>query len=119
WRENPGALIWTGAALFGGMTLMFAALQLARGQERTNPNLRRLLYGYNAVLGSLLLIAVLALLNILAYTRVGPFKFFKETFDWTSGGMYTLGESTRNTLADLKQPVTAYVIMFQGDRATD
>src|SRR5438445_12469218 len=37
-------------AIVGGLGIMFASLQLGRSQERTNPGLRVLLYGYNAVL---------------------------------------------------------------------
>ena len=45
-------------ALFGGLALMFVSLLPARAVERTDPALRRLLYGYNAVLSGLLMLAI-------------------------------------------------------------
>jgi hypothetical protein len=118
WRANPSALTWTGLSLFGGLILMFGSLLLARGFERTSPNLRRLLYGYNAVLGAILLVAVLGLINVLPYTRVGPFKGLMRTYDWTAGGIYSLSDKSRNLVAELKQPVTVYVLLSGDDRAT-
>jgi hypothetical protein len=91
---------------------MFAGLQLARVFERTQPNLRRLLYGYNAVLGGLLLCAILGLLNVLPYSEVKPFSYLNHVFDWTSSRMYTLSDQDRNFLAnDLKEPVEVIVLM--------
>ena len=61
---------------------MFASLQLGKGLERQNQNIRRLIYGYNAVMTGLLLLAVLTLVNVLAYAE--PFtRFFGRPFDWT------------------------------------
>src|SRR5262249_3747288 len=31
WRASPAGLVWSGLALFGGLGLMFASLQLGRG----------------------------------------------------------------------------------------
>jgi hypothetical protein len=117
WRQNPAALAVTGLAMFGGLVLMFVSLQLARGAERSSLTMRRLLYGYNAVLTTLLLAAILGLVNLLAYSRVGPFAFFQKTFDWTTTGLYTLSDSTRSVLASLRQPVKVYAIIRQEDRA--
>ncbi len=119
WRKNPWALIRCGAALFGGLILMFIGLQLARTFERTQPNLRRLLYGYNAVLGSLLLISVLGLLNVLAYVHLKPFSYLNQTFDWTSSGLYTLSDQDRAFLAnELREPAEVVVIMPANDPMT-
>ena len=60
--------------------------------------MRRLLYGYNAVLTTLLLGAILGLLNLLAYSHVGPFAYLERPLDWTSGGLYTLSDRTRAVL---------------------
>jgi hypothetical protein len=116
WRENPWALARCGAAVFGGLLLMFAGLQLARSFERTRTNLRRLLYGYNAVLGSLLLLFVLGLLNVLAYVQLKPFSYLSRVYDWTSSGLYTLSDQNRNFLAnELKEPVEVIVLLERGD----
>ncbi len=114
WRANPRALAWTGAAVFGGLILMFASLQLARGVERTSGAMRRMLYGFNAVLGTLLLLAILGLVNVLAYVSVAPFSYAKENFDWTASGIYSLSPATRSMLTDLKQPVKVYVLLPRG-----
>jgi hypothetical protein len=111
WRAEPAALVWTGLAVFGGLALMFASLQLARGVERSSGPLRRMLYGFNAVLGTLLLIAVLGLINVLAYVSVPPFSYARQAFDATGAGIYSLSPAMKNLLADLKQPVKVYVLM--------
>jgi hypothetical protein len=117
WRANPWALGLTGLALFGGLVLMFVSLQLARGAERSSQTMRRLLYGYNAVLTTLLVAAILGVLNLLAYSRVGPFAFFSKSFDWTTTGIYTLSDQTKALLGGLRQPVRVYAILRQDDRA--
>jgi hypothetical protein len=114
WRAEPRALVWTGLAVFGGLILMFASLQLARGVERTSGPMRRMLYGFNAVLGTLLLVAILGLVNVLAYVSVAPFSYAKENFDWTASGIYSLSPATKNLLADLKQPTKVYVLLPRG-----
>lgn len=113
WRENWGALAWPGLALLGGLTLMFLSVQLVRGMERRNQSIRRLIYGYNVVFTSLLLLAVLALPNVLAYAE--PFtRFFGRPFDWTQSNINAISDLLRNMLADLRQPVKAYLLMPRG-----
>jgi hypothetical protein len=109
-RKAPEAVAWPGALIFGGLTLLFLSLQLARGTERTSGLLRRLLYGYNAVLGCLFLFAILLLVNLLSYLPVGPFKVFARSYDWTASGMHTLHPTLRNFVASLDQPVKIILI---------
>jgi hypothetical protein len=110
WREKPGALIWPALALIGGLAVMFASLQLGRGMERQHAAVRRTIYGFNAVLMSLLLFAVLALPNVLAYAE--PFtRFFGRPYDWTATDVNTISPVMRNMLAELKEPVKIYVIL--------
>src|SRR5262249_31514427 len=74
------------AALFAfvsGLALMFASLQLARSEERSNPTLRRMFYGYNAVLSGILLLIILIVLNVFVSLR------FPATVDFTAGSLYT------------------------------
>src|SRR5437762_2027264 len=52
-------------AMLGGLAIMFVSLLPARAVERSNMVLRRLLYGYNAVLTGLLLLAILMVVNVL------------------------------------------------------
>jgi hypothetical protein len=114
WRENPWALILPASALLGGLVLMFISLQLGRGLERSSVGLRRLIYGYNAVLTSLLLLAILALPNILAYAS--PFaQRFGRTFDFTASGFHELAPATRNLVVSIKEPTTVYLLLSSDD----
>jgi hypothetical protein len=115
WREHPTVLLWTGLALFGGLVLMFLGLTLARAFERTQAGLRRLLYGYNAVFSSLLLAAVLGLINILPYSDVYPFSLANKAYDWTSKRIYTLDSGTVEALKAVKQPVKVFMLLRGND----
>jgi hypothetical protein len=90
---------------------MFASLQLARGVERESGIMRRLLYGYNTVLTCVLLLAVLVLVNVLAYVQLKPFNLFSRPFDWTSSGLYEISPATRGMLENLKEPVKVHVLL--------
>jgi hypothetical protein len=116
WRANPWPLTWTALAVLGGLALMFASLQLARDVERTSGTLRRILYGFNAVLGTLLLLAILGLVNVLAYVSVAPFSYAKEPWDTTAAGLYTLSPASKNLLAGLKKPVKVYAVLPSANR---
>ncbi|HTU88930.1 MAG TPA: Gldg family protein [Gemmataceae bacterium] len=118
WRERDNALAVTRlvAALLGGLILMFLGLTQARTFERTSPNLRRLLYGYNAILTTLLLLLIAGLINLLPYSGVQPFSYANEAVDWTRTGIHTLNPATKNVLAELKQPVKVYVLGSTSDR---
>src|SRR5262249_8634669 len=76
----------------------------------------RLMYGYNAILTSLLLILIVGLINLLPYSGVQPFSYANEAIDWTRAGIHTLHPATKNLLAELKQPVKVYVLGSSGNR---
>ena len=99
------------AAVFGGLALMFLSLQAVAGSVRENPLLRRLVYGYNAVLTSLLLLAILTLLNALAYTPWGPFKYLSQTYPWTESSIYGLSPKSENILKGLNKPVKIFALI--------
>ena len=119
WRKNPWPLIWVGLALLGGLLLMFLSLQLARGLERSHAVLRRLVYGYNAVVSSLLLFIILALVNVLSYVTLWPFDVMGQTIDWTKNRQFTLNEGFVKLLKDLDQPVQVYGIVMQSNIRLD
>jgi hypothetical protein len=118
WRQNTRTILLCGLPFFVGLLLMFGGLMLGRNFERTQAGLRRLLYGYNAILGGLLLFAVLALLNLLAYTHIAPFSALGSTLDWTSGHIYTLEEGSREIIAGLKEPTEIYIVLQRADPLT-
>src|SRR5262249_45007827 len=82
WQGPEGWRVWVCVLVeLAGLAIMFASLLLARTEERSKPLLRRLLYGFNAVLTGLLLLALLVVLNILAYI------YLPTASDWTSSGL--------------------------------
>src|SRR5204862_23953 len=84
--------------LQGLLALVFGSLSLARTDVRSNPSLRRLLFGYNDLFLGLLVLELLIVLNILIYALV-PYSF-----QWTeSGGIYAMSPATKNLLANLKK----------------
>src|SRR5579884_1549809 len=117
-RENAWAVTRLAAALLGGLILMFIGLTQARAYERTSPNLRRLLYGYNAILTTILLLLIVGLLNLLPYSGVQPFSYANEPMDWTRAGIHSLHPATKNVLTELKQPVRLYILGSTRDQVT-
>jgi hypothetical protein len=98
------------AAFFGGLAVMFLSLQLARTRERANATSRRLLYGYNAVLMGVLLLAVLLVANVMVYAAAGT-----KVMDFTSSQVYSLSSRAKNVLQGLKEPTQVFVVMSRGD----
>jgi hypothetical protein len=114
WEAWQGEERWHLWVLSGnylaGLLIMFFSLLLARVEQAENPALRRLLYGYNAVLTGLLLLVILVIVNILS-TRLLP-----PSSDWTEAGIFTLSSQSENVLKGIDQPVKVYVIIE--DRGT-
>src|SRR5436190_12015694 len=117
WRKEWYSIGITMLALFGGLALMFGSLQLARTDERSSPGLRRLLYGYNAVLTGLLVLAILVVLNVSTYVTQIPAwgAFFSKPSDWTASNIFTLSTESRNVLASVDKPVKVYVLLAKRD----
>jgi hypothetical protein len=110
WRGENRWHLWVLAATgIAGLAIMFFSLLLARGEENANRTLRVMLYGYNAVLTGLLLLAVLIVINVIAYAKMSP------TGDWTAEGMYTLDAKSQNVIQGLSQPLHVYVIEASRD----
>src|SRR5262249_13575439 len=115
WQGENGWQIWgIVAAIFGGLAVMLVSLQLIGTEARTNVFLRRLLYGYNAVLMGLLLLAILIIVNALAYTPWGPFKYVEKTYPWSEASIYSLSSKSENILESLNKPVKVYAILSNG-----
>jgi hypothetical protein len=87
-----------------GLAIMFSSLQLARTQERSYASLRRLLYGYNAVLTLLLIVVILAVTNVFLAVKA------KSPLDFTASANYTLSSQSINVLKALDKPVEIYQI---------
>jgi hypothetical protein len=102
-ESGPKEKAWHAYVVVGvlaaGLVIMFAAFQLARTEERANPFLRRLLYGYNAALTGVLLLAVLLVVNV--FLNI----WSKTPLDFTTGGSFTLSPQSQNILKSLDKPV--------------
>ncbi len=103
-KEAKWPVLAVAVFLLGG-TLAFFSAQPARAEERANPTIRRLVYASNLVLSALLLLVALTAVNVFVSMRV------PNALDTTEGGFYTyeLSEATKDYLAKLDRPVTAYV----------
>src|SRR5439155_17304991 len=88
-----------------GLAVMFISLQSARTEVRHSPGLRRLLYGYNTVLASVLLFLLLAVANVLAYTKL------PNLVDSTETGVYRLSDRSIQILRSLDKPTHIYLLM--------
>ena len=114
-REQRVPLSLSALAFLGGLVLMLFGLMQARAYERVRPGLRQLLYGYNAVLGGLLLFCILALVNILPYSPVWPLSAFGKQLDWSKGGKFSIEPSTLALLQSLNKPLKIYVLLTDRD----
>lgn len=126
WRDDVfgGMRVWQGDRAWHlwlcayvellGLALMFTSLLLARTDIRSSAVLRRALYGYNAVLTGLLLLATLVVANIVL------FAMFPLSFEWSkSRGAHTLSTSSKNVLANLREPTTIYVLIPKAALTTE
>ncbi len=109
WRGAEAWKIWLCIYLgLIGLLVMFGCFLFARTDIRTNPVLRRVLYGYNAVLNGLLLLLALVVLNIVVYVA------YPLTFNWTeSQGIYALSPKSVDILEKIKEPTTIHVLLDQ------
>jgi len=108
WVLIPVLMIVVGAGL------IFVAIQPARAEERNNSAIRRVVYGANFGLTVLLLVVAFVVANVLFSLKV-PNKL-----DTTATGFYSLSDNTKNLLARLAEPVTAFAILPEGqDRQTN
>jgi ABC-type uncharacterized transport system len=110
WQGDNAYRFWLCAyVLFAALVLMFVSFNLARADIRTHVALRRVMYGYDALVQGMLLIGIMAILNIVIYALV-PFSY-----DWTkSRGAYALADNNKNLIAGLKQETNIIVLVPQG-----
>jgi hypothetical protein len=109
WHDEGSWRIWLCAYLeLFGLALMFGSVLLAYTDIRSSAPLRRLLFGYNAVLNGLLTLAFLVVLNIVVFIT------YPLTFSWSQTlGLHTLSVKSKNLLDNLKDPVTIHVLVAE------
>lgn len=109
WSGDESWRFWTIAYLFlAGLALILGSLSLAFSQVRSSAGLRRTVFGYVNIFSAVLLVIFLIALNVLVYMK------FPFTFNWSqTRGLTALSPSTKNLLAGLDQPATAYVLLPQ------
>jgi hypothetical protein len=103
-REDAWRVLLALAVLLVGLFVMFWTLQLGRADERRNPTVRRLMYGYNVAFSGLLLLLILAVVNVLVGLKIA------WAVDATSTGEYSLSSMTANKLQGLDRPLRFFVI---------
>lgn len=91
--------------LIVGMGIAFASLLLARTDERSNVYLRRLLYGYNAVVQGLLAVLIIVVANVFVSMK------FSKPLDFTGATFYTLSPTSETLLGKLEKPVKVIVVL--------
>jgi hypothetical protein len=87
-----------------GAGITFASVIPARGEERNNTLIRRLVYGSNLALSVLLSIIGLIVLNLIISMKL-PAKL-----DTTESQFYSISDQTRDYIAGLKQDVKLYAL---------
>lgn len=104
WRELwPWYLV---LAVLGGLMVTFASLVSVKSEERRSPAIRRILYGFNALLVGFLLLAILVVGNALVIWY-GP----AGASDWTQSNIYSITAESKQLLKSLDKPVRAYVMI--------
>lgn len=93
------------AVMLAGLVIMFVSVQSARGDVRQSAVLRRLVYGYNAVLTGILLFLILAVANVLAYIRL------PAVLDSSESSFSKLSERSENILKAIDKPVHVTMVM--------
>jgi hypothetical protein len=118
WRENLGTVASCAGLLLVGLFVLVVGLTMGRQLAAAYANLRRAVAFYNAVTGTLLLVVVLILVNLMSYISFAPFKALGATYDWTSSHLYSLSDASKQVLAGLKEPVKIYAIGTRNDLLT-
>ena len=98
-------VLYAGAVFLGGLLLMFASIQLARSEERSNATLRRVLYGFNSVFMGLLLLLVLIVINVAVFMKV------PGTLVTNESAFTGLSDESKRFLHGLDRPVHVYQIL--------
>lgn len=110
-KEHAAEVILMLFTLVGGLVLGFVSVQLARTEERNDPTLRRVMYGYGTFVNALLLLLILAVVNVVLFYKL------PARLDTTKSHFYTLQPEAEKVIESLDQPVRAYLIMFDDDES--
>jgi hypothetical protein len=112
-REHAGQVLFAFVAMVAGLGVMFASLQVARSEERKSLFLRRLVYGYNAVLTGILVLLILVVVNVLVYLKL------PGVIDCTQSNIFSLSDRSARILEGLNKPAKVYLLMSTDDRIYD
>jgi hypothetical protein len=91
--------------ILSGVLVVFLSVIPARSEERDDALIRRLVYGSNFGLTTLLLLVVLIVVNVVIAREI------PNQLDTTATGFYTLSEPTRQLLERLDPPIRAYAVI--------
>jgi hypothetical protein len=114
WQGKDGWRFYVVAGLvFAGPVLILTSLIVTRTEEHSQPMLRRLFYGFNAVLAGQLVLLILLVLNVVGY------YFLPKSSDWTKSKIYTLSPKSQDLLKGLEEPVKIYAILDRADEGAE
>ena len=91
--------------ILGGVLVVFLSVTPARSEERHDALIRRLVYGSNFGLTTLLLLVLLIAMNVVVAREI------PNQLDATATGFYSLSEPTRELLKRLDPSVRAYAVI--------
>lgn len=122
WSYAANGFDFTDWKLYGGFGGMIGSLFLFALLLLWNQNLhdltvaeRRTLYGYNIFLSVVFLGAVLVLVNVFL-TQYGYLLGVKQSYDWTSQGVFTLSSVSVQQVQALQKPVKFIAVYQRGTR---
>lgn len=113
-RDRPWLLALPAGAYFVGLLLVFLAVQPAATLVRGNQAIRWIVSWANMGVTTFLLLGLIVMVFVLSFASPMD-RFFGRAYDWTASGFHSLAPITRNYLAGLREPVTVYVVMADGD----
>jgi hypothetical protein len=117
WEEWQGQDAWriyiVAMLALLGPVLILLGLLATRTEEHSQPTLRRIFYGANAVLAGQLVLLILLVVNVVGYF------FLPRSSDWTKSKIYTLSPKSQDLLKGLNNPVKIYAILDSADEGSE
>ncbi len=95
--------------IFAGLVVMFLGLQSAKSEIRGSAGLRRLYFGFSAVMTGMFLLVLLVGFDVYASVK------WTSLLNTSESGYHTLDDKSKDLLKGLKEPVHAYFICDPSD----
>jgi len=109
WEHALPALVIV-LIFFSGLVIGFVSLMLVRSQERVNPTVRRLIYGFSSTMLVIIVGLVLLVVNAIVAVQVPNALVANES------AFQGLSQPSKEFLKPLDTPVKAYLIMSESNQ---